>query len=61
MHEAWEAPPLDNDAGMNITHINYGKLAEPEKQYLDAVKKDVTFKRIASSGLRSVFSWRRSK
>jgi hypothetical protein len=52
MHEAWEAPPLDNDAGMNIAHIDYTQLAEPEKHYLDAVKTDVTFGRIFFSGAR---------
>jgi hypothetical protein len=60
MHDAWEAPPLDNDAGMNIAHIDYSKLAEPEREYLDAVKKDVTFTMIASAGLRSLRSWNRS-
>jgi hypothetical protein len=56
MHEAWEVPPLDNDAGMNIGHIDYSKLAEPEREYLAAVKKDVTFTMIASAGLRSLLS-----
>jgi hypothetical protein len=60
MHEAWQVPPLDNDAGMNITHIDYSKLADPERQYLDAVKKDVTFTMIATAGLRSVVSWGKS-
>jgi hypothetical protein len=52
MHEAWEAPPLDNDAGMNITHIDYSQLEGPEKQYQDAVKEHVTFGRIFFSVVR---------
>jgi hypothetical protein len=56
MHEAWEAPPLDNDAGMNIAHIDYSKLAEPEEHYLEAVRREVTFKAIALTTVRSIFS-----
>jgi len=26
MHDAWEAPPLDNDEGMNIPDIDYSEL-----------------------------------
>lgn len=56
MHAAWKVPPLDNDAGMNLEHIDYSGLAEPEREYLAAVKKDVTFAMIASAGLRSLLS-----
>ena len=47
MREAWQAPALDNDAGMNITGIDYGALEAPQNQYLDAVKSDMTFWRVA--------------
>jgi hypothetical protein len=52
MHEAWVAPALDNDAGMNIAGIDYAKLKTPEAEYLDAVKKDMTFWRVAIPKLR---------
>jgi hypothetical protein len=52
MREAWDAPALDNDAGMNITGIDYAKLNTPEAEYLDAVKKDMTFWRVAIPKLR---------
>jgi hypothetical protein len=52
MHEAWDAPPLDNDAGMNITGIDYTHLSTPADDYLDAVKKDMTFWRVAIPRLR---------
>jgi hypothetical protein len=52
MHEAWNAPPLDNDPGMNISGIDYSDLAEPQREYLEAVKSDMTFWRIAIPYLR---------
>jgi hypothetical protein len=52
MHEAWNAPPLDNDTGMNISGIDYSALAEPQREYLEAVKSDMTFWRIAIPYLR---------
>lgn len=32
MHEAWQAPPLDNDAGMNISGIDYAALKAPQDE-----------------------------
>jgi hypothetical protein len=52
MHDAWEAPPLDNDAGMNITHLDYAELKQPEEDYLTAVKTDVSFMRLFVGGRR---------
>lgn len=52
MHEAWEATPLDTDASMNITGIDYKDLRTPEHDYLEAVKKDMTFWRAAIPKLR---------
>ncbi|HTZ63177.1 MAG TPA: hypothetical protein VMB51_03660 [Solirubrobacteraceae bacterium] len=40
MREAWKGPPLDNDAGMNMS-VNYNALVAPEDEYLAAAKKDV--------------------
>ncbi|TVZ84816.1 hypothetical protein FB157_12083 [Streptomyces sp. BK340] len=39
MREAWAAPPLDNDAGMNIppSVIDLRGLREHETAYLEAV------------------------
>ncbi|HTC59980.1 MAG TPA: hypothetical protein VK691_07650 [Solirubrobacteraceae bacterium] len=51
MHEAWHAPPLDNDPGMNISVI-YSDLTEPQQKYLEAVKSDMTFWRIAIPYIR---------
>jgi hypothetical protein len=47
MREAWKAPPLDNDAGMNITDINYDELRQPQADYLDAMKTNLQFWRVA--------------
>ncbi len=47
MREAWNAPPLDNDAGMNISDINYHELERPQAAYLDAMKDDLRFWRVA--------------
>lgn len=47
MREAWNAPPLDNDAGMNISDINYEELEEPQAEYLDAMKDNLRFWRVA--------------
>jgi hypothetical protein len=52
MHDAWEAPPLDNDAGMNITHLDYAELKQPEEDYLTAVKTDVSLMRLFVGGRR---------
>ena len=46
MHEAWEADPLDNDPGMNL-RFDYSALSGAQQQYLDAVKRDMTFWRVA--------------
>lgn len=47
MRKAWEAPPLDNDPGMNISDINYDKLKQPQAEYLDAMKDSLRFWRVA--------------
>lgn len=47
MHKAWEGPPLDNDPGMNITDISYEELKQPQAEYLDAMKDNVSFWRVA--------------
>jgi hypothetical protein len=47
MRHAWQAPALDNDAGMNIAGIDYGGLASPKDEYLEAVTTDMTFWRVA--------------
>ncbi len=52
MHEAWDATPLDNDAGMNITGIDYKELRTPQDDYLEAIKQDMTFWRVAIPKLR---------
>lgn len=46
IHDAWEAPPLENDAGMNITHLDYAELKQPEEDYFTAVKTDVSLMRL---------------
>ncbi len=46
MHEAWDAHALDNDAGMNV-RLDYDDLAAPQDAYLNAVKADMTFWRVA--------------
>lgn len=45
MHKAWDAAPLDNDAGMNVTDIDYTVLRAPQDDYLEAIKKDMTLRR----------------
>ena len=52
MHKAWDTAPLDNDAGMNITDIDYTDLRAPQDDYLEAVKRDMTFWRVAIPMLR---------
>jgi hypothetical protein len=47
MHKAWEGPPLDNDAGMNISDIDHGQLKQPQDEYLTAIKHDLHFWRVA--------------
>ena len=47
MHDAWRDPPLDNDAGMNVAHVDYSALEEPQQQYLDATQTDLRFFRVA--------------
>ena len=53
MHEAWDATPLDSDAGMNIAGIDYKELCAPQDAYLEAVKQDMTFWRVAIPKLRN--------
>ncbi len=53
MREAWKAPPLDNDAGMNISDINYDALKQPQTDYLDAMKDNLRFRRVAFVRLRT--------
>ena len=53
MREAWKAPPLDNDAGMNIGDIHYDELKQPQVEYLDAMKKNLRFWRVACVRLRT--------
>ncbi len=52
MREAWKKPPLDNDAGMNIGDINYDELKQPQAEYLDAMKANLGFWRVAFGCLR---------
>jgi hypothetical protein len=52
MHQAWDAPPLDNDPGMNVAGINYTDLVGPKNDYLESVKGDMTFWRVALPKLR---------
>lgn len=47
MREAWKAPALDNDAGMNISDINYDELQQPRADYLEAMKANLGFWRVA--------------
>jgi hypothetical protein len=47
MREAWKAPPLDNDPGMNISDIKYKALEQPQSEYLAAMKNDLRFLRVA--------------
>lgn len=53
MRDAWEAPALDNDAGMNIGDIDYRELEQPQIDYLDAMKDNVQFWRVAFARLRT--------
>jgi hypothetical protein len=53
MHDAWQADPLDNDAGMNIPDIDYSPLAEYDTAYLNAVSRALTFWRVAFPWLAS--------
>ena len=52
MNRAWDTLPLENDSGMNIAGIDYSDLEAPHNEYLEAVKKDMTFWRVASPKLR---------
>lgn len=52
MHKAWDAAALDSDAGMNITGIDYKELRTSQDDYLEAVKQDMTFWRVAIPKLR---------
>lgn len=47
MRDAWNGPPLDDDAGMNIDDVDYSSLAAHEVAYLDAVGDALTFRRVA--------------
>jgi hypothetical protein len=53
MRTAWNAPPLDNDAGMNITDIKYDELEPREAEYLDAMKSNLGFWRVAFRRIRT--------
>lgn len=53
MHEAWDATPFDSDAGMNIAGIDYKDLRTPQDDYLEALKQDMTFWRVAFPKLRN--------
>ena len=48
MRGAWKAPPLDHDAGMNISDINYDELEQPQAEYLEAIRDNLRFWRVAS-------------
>lgn len=52
MHDAWEAPPLDNDEGMNMPDIDYSELDAYETAYLEAVRDGLTFWQVAFPWLR---------
>ena len=43
MHEAWNAPALDGDSGMNLPDIDYTRLADFEDGYLNAVRDDLSW------------------
>lgn len=47
MRDAWQDPPLDDDSGMNVAHVDYSGLQEPQQQYLDAAQADLRFFRVA--------------
>jgi hypothetical protein len=47
MHQAWNMPPLDNDAGMNISGIDYSGLKPAQDDYLAAVRTNMSFWRVA--------------
>lgn len=53
MREAWNAPPLDNDAGMNITDIDYDELKPLQTEYLDAMKDKLGFWSVAFKRVRT--------
>lgn len=53
MREAWTASPLDNDAGMNITDIKYDELKPLQTEYLDAMKDNLAFWRVAFKRFRT--------
>jgi hypothetical protein len=46
MREAWKAPALDNDAGMNISDIDYDELKQLQAEYLVAMKANLGFWRV---------------
>jgi hypothetical protein len=43
MREAWKAPPLEADSGMNIADIDYTALETFEESYIDAVKDELSW------------------
>jgi hypothetical protein len=47
MREAWNAAPLAEDSGMNISDIDFRPLSKLEEAYLDAVQTALSFWRVA--------------
>jgi hypothetical protein len=41
MRQAWKDPPIDDDAGMNISGVDLSAIDEYRTAYLDAVKNDL--------------------
>ena len=53
MRESWNVPPLDNDAGMNISDIEYDGLKPLQSEYLGAMKTNLAFWRVAFKRFRT--------
>lgn len=53
MRDAWNAPPLNNDPGMNIGDIDYQELDQPQIDYLNAMKDNVRFWPVVFARLRT--------
>ncbi len=53
MRDAWNAPPLDNDPGMNIPDIDFSGLGPFETAYIREVAKALEFWRMALPSKRS--------
>ncbi|MFN8160892.1 MAG: hypothetical protein U0R52_07605 [Solirubrobacterales bacterium] len=47
MRDAWNAPPLDDDTGMNLPDIDCSSLERFETAYLEAVPRALRFWRVA--------------